>query len=333
MGQPSNQFRKPGQKRGPGRPGVIDVVRLLGTGATGSILLAMGGGPLRTGEVTDQLSFVPRTAYRYLDALVALGALSRHEEPVVPSKVVYSLTDPVGTELCELAKAYSKALLELLPNGHVIPQSWGMLIHLADLWESGMLARLELGPSTAMELTRLGHGYSSHQVSRRIPLFITAGLIQETPERLWRRRYELTGQARRAVGLIAAIDRWRERSFPQPGEAAMTGSEAALLLRVTLPLVTLRKHAGKVLRLTVSADGGGADREVIWAEVQRGKAVLRREGYEAQADAWATGHAAKWNAVLAEGPGRMRIGGDRGLIETCLRRMHASLWKGQRGRS
>src|SRR5215207_4644526 len=72
-----------------------DVLRLLGAGATGAILMALGEGPLRTMELTERVpGYSPRTIYRYAGKLAQLEVVDREEEQGVPSKVLISLTDP-----------------------------------------------------------------------------------------------------------------------------------------------------------------------------------------------------------------------------------------------
>src|SRR5215212_1116746 len=76
-----------------------DVLRLLGAGATGAILMALGEGPLRTKELTQRVpGYAPRTIYRYSGKLAELDVIEREEEPGVPSKVVHTLTEDCGSE-------------------------------------------------------------------------------------------------------------------------------------------------------------------------------------------------------------------------------------------
>jgi DNA-binding HxlR family transcriptional regulator len=197
---------------------ISGLLRLLGAGATGSILLALGDGPLRTKELTKRVpGYAPRTIYRYVSRLGEIGAIEREEEPGVPSKVVHSLTDPCGVDLFELVDGYSQAALEALPSGEIVPHSWGSLTLLADLWESGMFDELTDEPRTATELARVNHDLSFHQVSRRINLYLNGGMIRETSDGGRRRRYGLTDEARKATALVAGLGRWRERHVSPGG--------------------------------------------------------------------------------------------------------------------
>jgi DNA-binding HxlR family transcriptional regulator len=313
---------------------IPELLRLLGAGATGSILLALGEGPLRTKELTARVpGYAPRTVYRYVSRLVEIGAIEREEEPGVPSKVVHHLTDPCGVELCELVDAYGQAALEVLPDGGIVPHSWGSVTLMADLWESGMFGEMNGGPCTATELARVGHDLSFHQVSRRTNLYLIGGLIREASDGGRRRRYELTEEARKATVLIAGLGRWRERYVVPAGEAGLTIVEAAQVLRAALALVVLPVHAGKRLELAVvpagRSDGQGG--EVVRAEVRAGGAVVDRVAQAERADGWGRGEVGGWLEALAVGArSGVRVGGgDCPLIKACLRSMHEALWKGQ----
>jgi DNA-binding HxlR family transcriptional regulator len=319
------------------RRNVAEVLRLLGAGAPGSILLALGDGPLRTKELTRRVSgYAPRTVYRHVAKLVEIEAVDREDEPGVPSKVVYRLADPCGIDLYELVDAYTRVSLDRLPDGGVIPHSWGSLTLLADLWESGMFGALNIGPCAVTELTRVGHDLSFHQVSRRAILFVLGGMIRETQDGRKRRRYELTEKARQATALIAGLGRWRERHAVPAGEPGLTAVEAAELLLAALPLVILPEHAGKRFKLAVgppersSSEGG----EVVWAKVETDGAVVGSVDPSTQIDGWGRGEVGDWIEALLQGASnRVRAGGDGPLIRTCMRGMHEGLWKRQEPRT
>jgi DNA-binding HxlR family transcriptional regulator len=318
------------------RRSVAEILRLLGGGATGSILLALGEGSLRTKALTTRVpGYAPRTVYRYVGKLVEIGVIEREEEPGVPSKVVHRLADPCGVELHDLIEAYAGATpsLERLPDGGIVPHSWGSLTLLADLWESGMFEELNAGPCTATELARVDHGLSFHQVSRRTNLLVIGGLIRETWDGSKRRRYALTAGARQGTALIAGLGEWRERHVVPTGKPGLTVAETAELLRAALPLVVLPKHAGKSFRLTVTPPGrgNGNEGEVVWAEVRPDGAVASCAGPMAEIDGWGRGTVESWIVALLQGAGsKVRTGGaDRALIRASVRGMHEVLWKPQ----
>jgi len=311
----------------------VAILRLLGGGASGSILLALGDGPLRTKDLTRQVpGFTPRTVYRYVSRLTEIGVLEREEEAGVPSKVIHSLADPCGTDLRDLVEAYCRASVSLqrLPDGGIVPHSWRSLTLLADLWESGMFEKLNLGPCTATELAGMAHGFFSfHQVNRRINLFMIGDLIQESETEGRRRHYELTPKARNATALIIALGQWRERHAVATGESGLTVTETAELVRATLPLVALPEHEGKSFELGVvspkmSEDG---ENEVLWAEVGPGGAVTLCT-QPAGIDGWGRGAVGAWIKALSGTRSKVRTGGgNRQLVKDCLEGMHEALWK------
>jgi DNA-binding HxlR family transcriptional regulator len=297
-------------------------------------LMALGDGPLRTRELTQRVSgYAPRTVYRYASRLTEIGAIDREETPGVPSKVVHTLTDPCGTELRKLVEVYARTALDVLPDGRIVPHSWGSLTLLADLWESGMYEALNGGPRTATELARVDHDWSFHQVARRINLLLNGGFVREGEGGSRRRHYELTEEARRSTVLIASLGRWRERHVVPAGEGGLTPAETADLLRAAMPLVTLPQHAGMNLKLSVVPPAGESrdDDEVVWAEVDGDGVVSADVNPVDRPQGWARGEIGHWIETLLQGARRkLRAGGsDSTLVNAIVRGMHAALWEGQ----
>jgi len=308
---------------------ITGVLRLLGAGASGSILMALREGPLRTKELTERVpGYAPRTIYRYAAKLAELGIVEREEEPGVPSKVVHRLTEPSGRELAELVDAYADASLGRLPSGEIGAHEWGSFALVADLWESGMIGALNLGERSLTELSQGDHDLSFHQVSRRASLFSIGGFIRETTDGTRRRRFTLTEKARRAMALIAGLGRWRRRHVVPKGTAGLTSGEAAGLMRTVLPLVSLPEHPGKVLELKISPPGGsGAEEEKVWAEVEADGSVTSCPEPAATIDSVARGHVAVWIDAILDGPQKdLTARGDARLLDECLRQLHRVLW-------
>jgi DNA-binding HxlR family transcriptional regulator len=306
-----------------------EILRLLGAGASGAILMALGDGPLRTKGLTGRVKgYTPRTVYRYADKLTAMGVIERHEEPGVPSKVVHRLSEPAGRELYELVDAYADASLTRLHDGEIDAHAWGSLGLLADLWESGMIEALNLGAKSPTELARVEHGLSYHQVNRRAGLFAIGGFLHEGKVGGRRRIYSLTDKARRGMALIAGIGRWRRRHVVPKGTMGLTPREVGGVLRAALPLVNLPEHAGKAFGIDIGAekmDSGEAD--AVWASVEGDGAVLSCEGPLPEVDGRAQGEVTTWVDSILDGPQNgLRSEGDEHLIKTCLERLHSTLW-------
>lgn len=291
--------------------------------------MALGDGPLRTKELTGRVrGYTPRTIYRYAARLAELGIVERQEEPGVPSKVVHSLSEPAGRELFELVGAYADASLSRLANGEIDAHAWGSLSLLADLWESGLIEELNLGPRTPTELARVDHGLSYHQVNRRTGMFAIAGYLRESTDGSRRRIYSLSEKARRGMALIAGIGRWRRRHVVPEGTMGLTPRELGAVLRTALPLVTLPEYAGKGLGIEIAAEEmPRGEAEAVWARVGAGGGIVSLPEPLPQLDAQAHGRVSAVVDAIVQGHHReLKAHGDTGLIKTCLERLHSTLW-------
>lgn len=307
-----------------------DVLRLLSAGATGAILMALGEGPLRTKSLTERVSgYAPRTIYRYAGKLSELEVIEREEVPGVPSKVIHSLTDPCGVDLHDLVDRFADASLTRLPDGGLDAHAWASLGLLADLWEAGMVEELSCEARSPSDLARGTQGLSYHQVNRRAGLFKTGGLLYEGESSGRRRCYGLTEKARRKMGLIVGIARWRHHHAVTEGEEGVSAAEMATVLRVALPLLKLPGHSGKCLRLSVQAanEDAGAESEEVWAEVEADGTIQSCATPPAQADGWGRGTVGAWVAALLDGDAQgVPAGKDEGLVGDCLDMLYATLW-------
>jgi DNA-binding HxlR family transcriptional regulator len=309
---------------------IADVLRLLGAGATGAILMALGEGPLRTKGLTQQVpGYSPRTIYRYAGRLAELEVIEREEEPGVPSKVVHTLSDPCGSDLYELIRRFADASMTRLPDGSIDAQSWASLGLLADLWESGIVEELACEPRSPTELARGPHGLSYHQVNRRAGLFTASGFLSDKPGAGRRRCYALTEKTRRMMGLITGIGRWRHHHVVAEDEEGITLEEMATVVRTALPLVEAAQYAGKRLKLHVLAadEAFGADGRVVWAAVEEGGSLHGCADPAPSADGWGRGKVRSWvPAILDADPQQILLGGDESLVGDCIARVHDALW-------
>jgi len=289
--------------------------------------MALGDGPLRTKEVTERVpGHSPRTIYRHSGKLAELGVVERQEHPGVPSKVTHTLTEPKGRELYELVAAYADASFTRLPDGRIDAHAWGSLTMLADFWESGMVEELNLGPRSPTELARVEHGLSYHQVNRRAGLLAAGGFLRGDVARGRQRVYELTDKARRGMGLIAGVGRWRRRHVVPKGVSGLTAREVGGVLRAALPLVTLPLHGGKSLGIEIAPVNGG-EADAVWASVEAEGNVLSCEGPLAEVDGHARGRVSAFVDTILDGPHNgLRLKGDEHLITTCFERLHSVLW-------
>lgn len=313
-----------------------DVLRVLGAGATGAIVMALGEGPLRTKTLTEQVpGYAPRTIYRYADKLAKLELVEREEGPGVPSKVVHSLSDPCGTGLYSLVDRFADASLTLLPDGRIDAHAWASLGLLADMWEAGMVQDLSYEGRSPTELARGPHGLSYHQVNRRAGLFKTAGLLDEWQGPGRRRCYGLTEKTRRKMGLITAIARWRHQHVVGEDEEGMTAEEMAAVLRVVLPLVRIPDHRGSCMQLSVLGedDVAGSAGHMVWVEVDEDGTVHSRASASAEPQGWGCGKVKDWIPAILDGSNSgILVGGDERLVVDSLSDLSKTLWRRSRPR-
>jgi len=312
---------------------IAGVLRLLGAGASGSILMALRGGPLRTKELTERVpGYAPRTIYRYAGKLAELEVVEREEEPGVPSKVIHTLTDPCGTELYTLVNRFADASLTRLPDGRIDAHAWASLGLLADMWEAGMVESLSCEGRSPTDLARGHHGLSYHQVNRRAGLFKTGGLLDEWQGPGRRRCYGLTEKTRRKMGLLAGIARWRHHHVVAEDEEGMTAEEMATVLRVVLPLVCLEEHRCKCLQLSVLSedDAAGSEGQTVWAEVADDGTIQSCADAPTEPTAWGRGKVENWIPVLLDGRSEgILVGGDETLVTDSLTGLFEALWSPQ----
>lgn len=307
-----------------------EVLRLLGAGATGAILMALGEGPLRTKNLTERVpGYAPRTIYRYAGKLAELEVVEREEEPGVPSKVVYTLTDECGAELYTLVNRFADASLTRLPDGRIDAHAWASLALMADLWEAGLVEDLACEGRSPTELAKGPHGLSYHQVNRRAGLFKASGLLDEWQGPGRRRCYGLTEKTRRKMGLVAGIARWRHHHVVAEDEEGMTAEEMATLLRVALPLAKLSGHRGCCLRLSVLSedDAAGSEGQTVWAQVEEDGTIHSCVEPPADPNGWGRGKVRDWISVILDGQSKgVLVGGEESLVGDALTGLYESLW-------
>ena len=308
---------------------IADLLRLLAAGATAAILMALGDGPLRTKALADQVSgYTPRTIYRYLPKLAELGAVRREETAGPPARVVHRLTESAGIELHRLVRRLSDPSQGWLHDGQTDAPAWSSLGVLADLWEAGAVDALSRGARSPTELARGLEGLSYHQVNRRALLFKEAGFLCEWEQLQGQQRcYALTDKARRAMGLIAALGRWRFRNLTDGGETGMTVSETATVLRAALPLVRLPDQTGKRLEIRVAERGAAAGvGEDLRLEVDADGSLNPCEAPSAEVTGSGRGDPEAWLATILDGRSQILMDGDEDLVAACLAELPGKLW-------
>jgi DNA-binding HxlR family transcriptional regulator len=319
--------------REPATLSIGDILRLLGTGAGGSILMALGPRPLRTKALTERVpSFAPRTVYRYAAKLSQLGLVDRQEEEnEVPSTVTYSLTRGPGRDLFRLLDDYMAADWLRGPEKQIGEGAWTRLSLLGDLWDSGWIERLSWEPRSPTDLAEATDELTFHQANRRAHLVCSRGLLDHHTGRGRGVRYSLSDSARQGMALVTALGRWRQRHRYAGEEAGLTVTETMTAVRAAIPLVEIPEKRGLKIKLGAAGptDGNGngnGGSQTLVAQVIGGGRVQLVEDSQAPADAWALGTVNTWCRALLDGNrGRMRVGGDLKLVDACLTRLHSAL--------
>jgi DNA-binding HxlR family transcriptional regulator len=306
-----------------------DLLKLVGNGANGPILMALGPRSLRTKKLTEKVpTCAPRTVYRHARKLAEAGLVNREEIAGVPSTVIHSLS-PAGRDLYHLLDSYAKASLPFVTGPGSGDGFWTVCGLLGEMWTYNWVEELSRGGRTATDLAEATAEITFHQVSRRTHQLLSWSLLYESTSRGRRKRYQLSDQARHGMALIAGLGRWRQQHVEGEAQGGLTVAEMTTALRASLPLLQLPEHQEKGIKLgvvgTTGQDGQRAS-AALTAHVSAGGAV-RCVKEKAAEGAWAIGSVDTWFAALLDDDrGRMRPGGDLDFVDDCLKLLHEMLW-------
>jgi DNA-binding HxlR family transcriptional regulator len=316
-------------------PSIGMLLNLLSAGAGGSILMALGEGPLRTKELVERVPhYAARTVYRYAERLVQLGLVEREQVPGVPSVVTYSLAPGAGTDLFTLLTSQARTWLVPQSSGHIAAQSWASLGMLADLWELGIVDELSRGGRSVTQLAKGSHELTFHQIARRTNRFLAAGLLEKQPGDGPSKLFTLTHKARQGLGLVAAVARWRHCHLDSDAEAGLSRAETATVLRATLPLAHMPGLEG--MRFALCVEGpedvvAETDGEVVGVAVGGDSTAVADPEAVPVAEAWARAQAGHWIDAVVDGRSDLvSMGGMPELVGTFLDRLHGGLWAAPR---
>jgi DNA-binding HxlR family transcriptional regulator len=308
---------------------VADLLKLLGNGANGPILMALSPRSLRTKKLTEKVpTYAPRTVYRHARKLAELGLVDREEVAGVPSTVIHSLS-PAGRDLCHLIDSYAEASLPWVTGPGSGDGLWTVCGLLGEMWTYGWVDELSQGGRSATELAEATSEMTFHQVSRRTHQLLSWALLYESNARGHRKRYQLSDQTRHAMGLMAGLGRWRQQHVEGEAEGGLTVKEVATVLRASLPLLQLPDHQDRSVKFGIvgtTGNDGQRGSATLTAHVSGGGTV-RCVKEKASEDAWAIGALGTWFECLLDGDcGKLRTGGDGDLVEDCIKGLHQVLW-------
>jgi DNA-binding HxlR family transcriptional regulator len=308
---------------------VAALLKLLGNGANGPILMALGPRSLRTKKLTEKVpTYAPRTVYRHARKLAELGLVDREEVAGVPSTVIHCLS-PAGRDLYRLIDSYATASLPWVSGPGSGDGLWTVCGLLGEMWTYGWIEELGQGGRSATDLAEATAEMTFHQVSRRTHQLLSWSLLYESTVRGHRKHYHLSDQARHGMALMTGLGRWRQQYVEGEEDGGLTVAEMTTALRASLPLLQLREYQERVIKLgivgTTGFDGqrGSA---TLTVHVSGGGAVRCVKAKPSE-DAWAIGAVDTWFAALLDGDReQMRVGGDLDFVDECLKRLHDLLW-------
>jgi DNA-binding HxlR family transcriptional regulator len=308
---------------------VASLLKVLGNGANGPILMALGPRSLRTKKLTEKVpTYAPRTVYRHARKLAELGLVEREEVAGVPSTVIHCLS-PAGRDLYNLLESYAEASLPWVSGPGSGDGLWTVCGLLGEMWTYGWIEELGQGGRSATDLAESTAKMTFHQVSRRTQQLLSWNLLYESAGRGHRRRYQLSDQARHSMALMAGLGRWRQQHVAGEAEGGLTVGEMTTVLRAALPLLQLPDYQERSIKLGIVGNTGLDGQRgsgTLTAHVSGGGAVRCVKDRPSE-DAWAIGTVDTWFAgLLDDEREKMRVGGDLELVERCLKMLHETLW-------
>ncbi|HEY6145612.1 MAG TPA: hypothetical protein VIV13_05015 [Solirubrobacterales bacterium] len=251
------------------------------------ILAALGRRSAPTKQLAADIEgFSARSVYRSLAMLEAHLLVEREAGPYGRPGAANRLTEA------------GRLLLECCP-------AQAPLRPLGELWELGIVERLSDRPRPLLELVDRVEGLSYHQVRHRLIRFCETSLLADAPPEGRERHFRLTDTARRLIGVVAAVGRWRRLCSVDGSTPGLDVEEMAAVLRTLLPLTVL------------------PERPVDFVVTEPDHAVKVTAGGDREPAGSAVAAIDTWFAVLLDGNrGRVRVGGDLNLVDGCLTQLH-----------
>jgi hypothetical protein len=226
-----------------------------------------------------------------------------------------------------LLETYLKALV-LRGDDEETVIGWKFLSLLGEMWGLGWIDEMsqDQGGRSTTDLAETTVDLTFHQVTRRVQLLRANGLVVVVPTTGYGKRYGLTDTTRQGMAMVAGLGRWRQDPRFTLGNGGLTPFEMDILLRVSLPLITLAGQEGKILKLGITAGPRGGSRALLVTTDEDGH-MHHTIDTGVPVDAWAIGSLDSWFAVLIDGNrGPMRTGGSLRLIDGCLKGLYQELW-------
>jgi DNA-binding HxlR family transcriptional regulator len=299
-------------------------LELLVVPLNGLILKALDDGPMRLADLRARLGGPAQTTLRgHLAKLTELGAVERRTLGEAPGSVENGLTE-MGRELLLVTRVLEAWLAEA-PQGPVplgSEAAKGTVRALAGGWQSTMLRAFAARPLSLTQLDRLIGALSYPALERRLSGLRATGLVEPTEENGEGNPYGISEWGRRGVGPISAAARFERRHLPDETPPLTPIDIEATFMLVT-PKLELPACADGVCHLM--AETRSSERRLAGVElaVDRGRVASCVSRVDTSPRNWALGSTMDWLDALVEcRTGRLRMGGDRGLVGSVVHGLH-----------
>jgi DNA-binding HxlR family transcriptional regulator len=271
----------------------------------------------------------PTTMRGHLRTLTELGVLDRRLENEIPGSIAFELGGH-GRDLLAVADILAAWLRES-PEGPIelgSSAAKNAIKALVEGWSSAIIRALAAKPLSLTELSRLISGLSYPSLERRLGTMRLAGQIERRAGAGRGTPYAVTSWLQRAVGPLAAAQRW-ERATASVEAPPLTRIDIEALFLLAVPLVVLPAENSGVCRLAIDLPGEQDHRLAgAMVEVREGKVVACVSNLKGSAGAWALGSTAAWLAALIEDDlDQLELGGDCQLATAMVDRLHSALFR------
>ncbi len=219
--------------------------------------------------------------------------------------------------------------LQSAPHGPLSfedPEAEGTVAALADGWSATVVHMLAREPMTLRELDDAIDGIGRRALKRHLEAMQSTRQIEaftESGEAI----YALTDWARAGIAPLIASARL-ERRNPMEGMAPIDALDVDAGFRMSLPLIALPPELSGTCRLGLNLEEDeSASLTGVTVRIEEGRVVSCRDGFQAEANAWAAATAAAWlDTVIEPDAKRVRTGGDRWLSAAVLNGLHKTLF-------
>ncbi|HEX5763240.1 MAG TPA: winged helix-turn-helix transcriptional regulator [Solirubrobacterales bacterium] len=273
------------------------------------VLRAHAHGPLRAGELEEQISWAPQSSLRSaVSNLSELGVLQRNGDHGAPTELTEA-----GRELLPVADTLEQ-WLQHAPGGPISlddDAARGVIRVLTAGWDSTMVRALAERPLTLNEISAGIRDLSYPALKRRLAKLRSTRLVE--PIRTdHTAAYAASDWLRFAVVPLAIAGRWERKHDVDAEPISDLEVEAAFLL--ALPFVEVGEASGSCTLAALTGEQRRVDSELagVAVQIESGKVVSATAESQTKPSTWALGSTDAWlAAVLEDRTETLRIHGEQ----------------------